>query len=620
MDQITPSPSAPRKFRTGTATAWAALSVFLIVVGTATAYFRTFGTRPPFDDEGLFINWIQGFMGGQVLYDQVHAIFGPAYFLYQWLGCLLTGTQPSNDSVRLVSSFFWVVVAFLAFLVVRRTTGSWVLALISHLLVFETASFIGQEPAHPQELCLLAVLLVAAISSTRWPKRVQFALYGAIAGVLICTKINAGILLIIALTVASVFAMESNFSSRVARIACALGVMLFVPLLLWPNLGQPWAQRLLTLELCSLIAVLVTIWQPRTSPQLTRFDIVAVAGAFGTVVGSLLLFAIARGSTVSSMIDWMIVIPRKIHGGQWYLPLEMPFWYTLWALSGVFLALTARTGLATPRRIAILKTVLGASVLAMAASHRYGALIGLSPAFIWLTARPISRECEERFDAPGRNLMAMLAVVCVLYAYPVAGAQIRFADVVLAMAASVVLGDALRYWAEDLQGRTVWWMNRAAVPAAIGLILFGDVLLLAHYRQTYMDSEPLNLPGAARLRLPAAEARSLQEISRQAKEFCSLLFTVPGMPSFNLWTGIAPPAATLVAFSIGLDDDSQRRLITDISAAPRPCVIYNPAMAHLWTQHTDISRRPIIRFLTKDFRDVLVSADNQLKVRNESVH
>src|SRR3982750_4332292 len=107
MSQITPSSSGPRRFRSMTAAAWAALSVVLIVGGTATAYFRTFGTRPPFDDEGLFISWIQGFLAGHVLYDQVHAIFGPAYFLYQWLGCLLTGAQPSNDSVRLVSSFYW---------------------------------------------------------------------------------------------------------------------------------------------------------------------------------------------------------------------------------------------------------------------------------------------------------------------------------------------------------------------------------------------------------------------------------------------------------------------------------------------------------------------------------
>ena len=60
-------------------------------------------------------------------------------------------------------------------------------------------------------------------------------------------------------------------------------------------------------------------------------------------------------------------------------------------------------------------------------------------------------------------------------------------------------------------------------------------------RDSYLHMELLNLPGAARLRVPSEEAQGLREITRQVKASCSLLFTVPGMPSFNLWAGMPPP-------------------------------------------------------------------------------
>jgi len=570
---------------------------------------------PPFDDEGLFIHWTRGFMSNRTLYDDVQAIFGPAYFLYQWLGCLLTGAQPTTDSVRLISAFFWVAVAFLAFVAIRRATRSWVVALVSQLLVFQLASFIGAEPAHPQELCLLAVVAVAAISSADWPKRVQLALYGAITGVLICAKINAGVLLAIVVTVASVYALRPGVFSRAAKVACSAGALAFVPLLLFPNLTMPWAQRLLILELCSISALLIAMWPPRAGVQLKWSGLAAIAGAFGATAVGILLFAIVRGSSVHAMIEWMIIEPRKVHGSQWYLPLEIPVWYTLWAFCGMLLAVAVRAGYVTPRHIAILKTVLGVSVMAMAAAHRYGALICLPPPFIWLITIP-SREDEERLDVFGRNLMAMTAVVFVLYAYPVAGAQIRFANTVLVLVSAIILGDALHYWAGVLPAPGVSLINKAVCPAAIGLILVADILMLTQARTLYLTLLPLNLPGAARLRLPAEQVRSLQEITSRVKESCSLLFTVPGMPSFNLWAGMAPPPATLVAYSIGSDDASQRELIKDIAAAPRPCVIYNSPMLTLWTQHADVSGKPIILFVKNDFHDILVSQDAHLKIRN----
>ena len=76
-----------------------------------------------------------------------------------------------------------------------------------------------------------------------------------------------------------------------------------------------------------------------------------MAGFLATA-GAMLLFAIARGSSISAMIEWMIVIPRSVHGRLWYLSLEMPSWYTIWAALCVVVALAAQTRHAdsTPHR------------------------------------------------------------------------------------------------------------------------------------------------------------------------------------------------------------------------------------------------------------------------------
>jgi len=128
---------------------------------------------------------------------------------------------------------------------------------------------------------VLAVVAVAAISSADWPKRVQLALYGAITGVLICAKINAGALLAIVVTVASVYALRPGGFSRAAKVACSAGALAFVPLLLFPNLTMPWAQRLLILELCSISALLIAMWPHRAGVQLKWSGLAVIAGAFG---------------------------------------------------------------------------------------------------------------------------------------------------------------------------------------------------------------------------------------------------------------------------------------------------------------------------------------------------
>src|SRR6476659_2225528 len=132
MEALQSAPKSQSKRLESRKAVWVASFVFLLLTSTTTAYFQVFGAMKPFDDEGAMITSLRSFMQGGSLYNSVRTIYGPAFFFYQWLAHLLLGELPSNDSTRFVSISFWVVTSILAFVVVRRATRSWVLALIAH--------------------------------------------------------------------------------------------------------------------------------------------------------------------------------------------------------------------------------------------------------------------------------------------------------------------------------------------------------------------------------------------------------------------------------------------------------------------------------------------------------
>src|SRR5262245_8734855 len=134
------------------------LGILLTVPAAITAYCRAFGGFEPYDDEGALIEMLRGFLDGHPLYSSVGSVYGPAYFLYEWLAHTAAGSTATSDSVRFVSIAFWLGCAFLVLAIAWRATSSWIIAVTSYLLAFQMLTFIGLDPAHPQELCLFLAL------------------------------------------------------------------------------------------------------------------------------------------------------------------------------------------------------------------------------------------------------------------------------------------------------------------------------------------------------------------------------------------------------------------------------------------------------------------------------
>jgi hypothetical protein len=208
-------------------------------------------------------------------------------------------------------------------------------------------------------------------------------------------------------------------------------------------------------------------------------------------------------------------------------------------------------------------------------------------------------------------MLSILGVLQVLYAFPVAGSQGRFITVLLPVAAAICLHDTLPW----LAARLPVLRTRAAAAACV-LVL---IVLYAHDLRSaqshYASLEPLGLPGARTLRLEPPLAASLRRLAAAAHT-CGVLVTEPGMYSLNLLSGVPPlHSLTAEAWMLFLDDAAQEKVVADLRAQPRACVIVNPEIVEFWAPHRDVSAQPLVRYLREGFRPEFETSGYQFMLR-----
>ena len=119
------------------------------------------------------------------------------------------------------------------------------------MAAFSALSFIGEDPAHPQELCLVLVLalMVAGCYANGRPSTMLWM--GGLAGAMVMTKINIGALMVVAVGLVLAYATRWG----ILQAAATAGALGFVWMLMTPLLGMSWAWRYFVLVELSLAAV-----------------------------------------------------------------------------------------------------------------------------------------------------------------------------------------------------------------------------------------------------------------------------------------------------------------------------------------------------------------------------
>ncbi|MEX2044458.1 MAG: hypothetical protein WD941_03830, partial [Opitutus sp.] len=546
------------------------------------AAFVMFSAFMFYDDEGYVLISLRNFAGHGGLYRDVYTQYGPfPHVLHAALHTL--GLPFTHVAGRLVTLFAWAGAAVLSAALVRQATRSLPATLAVLAATFSCLWIMANEPSHPGGLIALVTALMAA-AGHRLLAREQVAGWAALSGATVAalalTKINVGGFAGLSVLSWMLLHARSDLIRRCAPALLMIGAVLLPIGLMRPLLGLEWTQIYALVFACSAIAVIVALL-PASRP----------------LVGTRALsWSVISGLAVTILITGLVLTrgtgPVELINGVLIRPLRQPASFSLRFLWPAGTTMIAIGSLLLCGTCAVLRRRGSTRVDSLVAALRLAAAIGAAVAMIqfpaaspnrllfayaapclWIFLWPLAGEHKAAVSArlwPGLLLLGQF-----LHPFPVAGSQIAW-GIFLALPIAGIGGiDAARW----LQRRHALSGPRWRAPA-IGLkvALAGVTLWLClgfgHVASRYRDGSDLRLPGAEPVRLPSESAALYRILTLNVAVHSDMLFSEPGMFSFNLLSGVKTPTLANVThwFSL-LNGAEQQRIIAALEATPRACVI-----------------------------------------------
>jgi len=600
------------------------------IAATVAAYFYLFTQFAPYDDEGTVLVTLKAFVAGETLYKDVYTPFGPFY--YELFGGLfsLSGHAVTTDASRSIVMVIWVGASLLFGLAVQRLTGRVALGVTAMLAAFSVVFILSQEPMHAQVLAIALLAVFTAIVTGVEPRRVLLTggICGALLAALVLTKINLGIYAVAAVFFASVLAVEPLHRRRWVRWPVILGFLALPFVVTGHDLSNELVRNLALLEVLAATSIAVASWSLRLQAveeagqsRTVRWLLGAAAGfglAFVAILGAIFL----TGSTPADVYDGVVTQALRIRTVN-----PAPIGISVASLDWGIAAIAAAAGLSWLRSRGDAGSLLwsgalrAASGLAIWFSITQSAPLSLGPApgnvdalamvLAWVAVIPPTGAVESAQKRFVRVLLPILAVAEVLQVYPVAGSQMRIAAVMFVAVGGICLGDAfteLRAWSS---ARGAVSLQRLGVVASIAIVALGakfalDGIVLPTVTRviTYNEEKALPFPGATSLHLPTAEAEAYERVVELLHRYnCTSFIGYANVDSLYLWSQIDPPKPSAPsAWMLALDETEQRRILRQMRATPRPCVVRNEGVAGGWLAGRPRPETPLVRYIFNDFK------------------
>jgi hypothetical protein len=210
-----------------------------------------------------------------------------------------------------------------------------------------------------------------------------------------------------------------------------------------------------------------------------------------------------------------------------------------------------------------------------------------------------------------RVWLGLLVVLQALHAYPVAGSQIAwgtFLWVPLAALAMHALGTQLKTAA-----------TRTAVATgaiAVTMVVFANHAVLGWQR--YRDSDELRLRGAEHLRLPESFASGLRMLAHNSGVHGDMLFSLPGMQSFNVWTNLpSPTTANATHWFNLLSLPQQAEIQHRLESTPRGVLIVQREVYDLLVHQGVVAQTPLLRWLLANYSPLFKVSTYEFWVRKD---
>ena len=610
----------------------AAIVVYAVVAIAAllVAYYSIFIEFASYDDEGTLLVGLNAFTHGATLYRDVWSVYGPFY--YELFGALfkLTGSAVTTDASRTIVIVVWVGASLLFGLAAQRLTGRLLLGATGMIAAFAALIVLANEPMHPQGLSVLllaALALVAVFSLTGRAGWAGAAGFGALLSALVLTKVNLGAFALAAVVLAAVIAVEPLERRAWVRwpvIAAFLALPLFI---LDRDLKEAWVREMLVLEVLAGLAVVVAARRLRPArgeddAGMSRWLLLALAGfvvAGVAIVVAILLTGPTLGDVYGGMVSKAFRI-RDVLSAQFPFPEGAAMDWAVAAVAAAALCSRRWRPAGSPPSIwPGLLRVLAGLVIWLDVSHIE--LVGLSPSsgnpvlvpmlLAWIVAiPPVGPQPGPRMRFL-RVLLPALAVAETLQAYPVPGSQLGIAAASFVTVGALCFGDALvelRAWSESRRGGAVSGTAAAASAAILALTaifaLNALAMPLASRALTYGELPKLRLRGAELMHLPRGQGEEYEElVGLLAENRCSTFIGYPNVNSLYLWSGLEPPAPVAPnAWMYGLDAAEQQRVVDELRASSRPCLIRNDELAVPYLKGMQPPHTPLVEYVLHAFR------------------
>jgi hypothetical protein len=593
----------------------------LLVVSTLSIYVRSFSGFSDWDDDGYVMAGIRSLLHGHPLYNQAHAIYGPFFYLIQYMIHKAFHVPVTHDAVRWTVGTFWLLSALLCSWVVRQQTRSWWLTAVGFGLAMTLLKFFTLSAGHPEEVCMILLLatLAAVVELREKDTAVNRCLLGGLIGALLMTKTNIGVFASLSVFLILTKALRSGWAQKIWYIAGSMAGIALPFLIMAPLLHFVWASRISIYLALSLAAGILAGWRCRIDSWVSRrlWVTLAISCACVAVISS--AFFLMQGTTLGAMLNSTIWQNRESIK-NWYVPLQVRT--ERWAaaaflLAALWAALPEKSAL-RPHGIRCLNLLKGILVLLWFWAYfkfRYS-LYELILPFCWLVLVPVNAAgaaagTKQQFR---RLALCMMALFTGLYPLPVAGAQIQFSAVLTLPVICTFINDT----AAELLAWKIPHQRIRILKAALALVLgAGYVAYLRNSIKEYRQLTPLGLPGAERVRTTAAQVTEYQWIAQQlTKPSCDSYFSMPGIFSLYFWTKTEPPTLALMSNWIGLFNASQQEgIVQDLSRINKMCIVYNPRLVEFWRRGQDMTASPLARYIRDQFRLLAAYDDYSVLVR-----
>lgn len=602
------------------------------VVLTAGAGLMLFSTFMLYDDEGYVLFSLKNFAEHGALYRDVYSQYGPLpYVIFQvlhWVGVPFTHTAG-----RLITLGLWAAAAGLCCRLVWRATRHLALSLSVLAGTYVYLWIMVSEPNHPGGWIALIVALLAALGYA-WLIRGKLiawsALVGAAVAALLLTKINVGVFAGLSAVMFLVFHAKAPAWSRIggALLAVLLVVMPFA--LMRSLLAEHWVRMYAALFALAALPIALSTRRAATASALKigLAEFGAMLGGAMVVLALTLGTVLARGTSARELLDGMLLAPLQ-HPTHFSLEFHWPSTALAVAIISAalfaFVFISSRNGSSLPgdrvvaaARVAV-AIALAAAVLQFPYTSPNNVVFAHAISCLWVLLWPLSGEPPERVAA--RAWIVLLAMGQWLHPFPVPGSQIAWGTFLMLPLGGLGAWESFTWWHLSRREAPVSPRYRSVRLAGVAALIVIPVLLgmqLLEIGARYLGSRSLALPGAETLRLPDNATATYRILSLNAVAHTDMLFSLPGMFSFNLWTGLpAPTHANVTHWFSLLNETQQREIIRALASHPRSGVIVQTGHLEFLKSRGLAARGPLYDYIMANYASAFEIDDFEFRVRRE---